>query len=442
MSASLSLLSSLILILLLIVVDSVAVFQPFVHLPPRSLTAYYQVIKKPVSLTALKKRTKGVHGREKPTGVSDFKTWDAFEDEVSYVWKNAKTFNEDGSDIFNLATEFEEYFNERLALAKQQVEGPQQQPKITLKGRPKPVLHLGAKPSPAPLSTPGVSVDNDALARQKQAVQAGINGNQSTTTPVPHRPSIPPSRSASQIPSATPAKKAQSHQPSSPALTTAPVKAEKPVVPSPALATPRLPSVVPVVPEVKQPSQPTAASMPPPAPRLPSGSPLPAQTVVQTNHVPLYLPAPTTFMDNFSRTKPVADALMPNLTLTTHPQLALSKPFRMDILPAPKFTHQSTTVQLPPTHYSLHVVPTVSPVVLSGRQYKLFVTVNGLRLMATSKPFPLNGDINGATGPRQVYEANLLHGVNRIEVEIVAVNRMTGLLETEKSSIYAHLMRA
>ena len=30
-----------------------------------------------------------------------------FEDEVSYIWRNAKEYNEDGSDMYILATEFE-----------------------------------------------------------------------------------------------------------------------------------------------------------------------------------------------------------------------------------------------------------------------------------------------------------------------------------------------
>jgi hypothetical protein len=53
------------------------------------------------------KRCKGVHGRREFTGVTDFKTWDQFEEEVSFIWRNAKEFNEDGSEMFELAEEFE-----------------------------------------------------------------------------------------------------------------------------------------------------------------------------------------------------------------------------------------------------------------------------------------------------------------------------------------------
>jgi len=60
-----------------------------------------------VSLYGVKKRTIGRHGREAPTGITDFKSWDTFEQEVSFIWKNARTYNEDGSDMYNLAGEFE-----------------------------------------------------------------------------------------------------------------------------------------------------------------------------------------------------------------------------------------------------------------------------------------------------------------------------------------------
>jgi hypothetical protein len=46
---------------------------------------------------------RGVHGRNAATGITLLKSWDSLEEEMSYIWKNAQTYNEDGSDIFNLA---------------------------------------------------------------------------------------------------------------------------------------------------------------------------------------------------------------------------------------------------------------------------------------------------------------------------------------------------
>lgn len=388
---------------------SLLIYGPFINLPSRSLTEYYKTIKKPMSLSAIKKKVTGKHGREDPTGVSDFKSWDNFEDEVSLIWNNAKLFNEDGSEIFVLAEDFEQHFKERLALAKEQVEGPQQ-PKITLKSRPKPVLHLGSKGSPAPAATSGVTIDTEALARQKQAVQTGLNGHANAAE---QRPSLPHSRSESLIPGATPVKAP------SPSLIPASVKAEKSGVPSPALANARLPSTAP---EAARPA--TATSMLPPAARIASGSPRPAAAAhapFQTPQIPSFVPAPTTFLDNFTRKTPVADALLPNVSITSHPQLPLPKPFKLDVAPSSSYTHQSLTVSLAPSHYWVQIAPTVSQQLLLSKQYKLFVTVNGVRLMATNRGY-VNGEMNGSATTRQVYDAQLLPGVNRIEVEIAAVN--------------------
>ena len=85
--------------------DEFPTFEPFVSLPPKTLKDYYQIITHPVSLRGIQKRIKGNHGRTGSTGVSDFKGWKAFEEEVEYIWQNAWQYNEDGSDIAMLAKE-------------------------------------------------------------------------------------------------------------------------------------------------------------------------------------------------------------------------------------------------------------------------------------------------------------------------------------------------
>lgn len=84
-----------------------AIFQPFINLPTRALKDYYQVIKDPMSLSAIKKKVQGVVGRDAPTGHTLFKSWDAFENAMSLVWKNARIYNEDGSELHNLSLELE-----------------------------------------------------------------------------------------------------------------------------------------------------------------------------------------------------------------------------------------------------------------------------------------------------------------------------------------------
>lgn len=64
-----------------------------------------------MSLKGVQKLVRGVHGRNDPTGVSDFKTWKALEEEVAAIWKNAWHYNEDGSEISLLAKDLEVCFN-------------------------------------------------------------------------------------------------------------------------------------------------------------------------------------------------------------------------------------------------------------------------------------------------------------------------------------------
>lgn len=78
------------------------------NLPSRKLEDYYKIIRHPVSLKSVQKRTLGIHGRKDPsTGSTDFKSWDAFEEEVSFIWRNCREYNEDGSEMYELAGEFE-----------------------------------------------------------------------------------------------------------------------------------------------------------------------------------------------------------------------------------------------------------------------------------------------------------------------------------------------
>ena len=60
-----------------------------------------------MSILAVQKKVRGVVGRNPPTGFTDLKSWNAFEEHVSLIWKNARDYNEDGSDIYNLSLEFE-----------------------------------------------------------------------------------------------------------------------------------------------------------------------------------------------------------------------------------------------------------------------------------------------------------------------------------------------
>ena len=87
--------------------SGLAIFAPFLNLPSRSLKDYYALIKEPMSLTSVRKKVQGVVGREQPTGHTLFKSWDALEAAMSLIWKNARDYNEDGSEIYNVSLELE-----------------------------------------------------------------------------------------------------------------------------------------------------------------------------------------------------------------------------------------------------------------------------------------------------------------------------------------------
>lgn len=135
--------------------------------------------------------------------------------------------------------------------------------------------------------------------------------------------------------------------------------------------------------------------------------------------------------------------MISNLSLATHPGLNISRHFRMDLPPSPTMAQQSITINLPSTHYYLQIKPTIAPSLLE-RQHKLFVTSGTQRLHA----MPL---IPGhPVDPRHpLFEARLLPGVNRIEVELIAALPKGAAkpaggqdVELEKITVFANLLRA
>ncbi|KAK8164438.1 Bromodomain-containing protein [Phyllosticta citrichinensis] len=423
--------------------SGLTIYQPFVHLPSRSLKEYYSAIKNPMSLDRVLKKVQGFIGRSQGfSGISDFKTWHQLEECVSLIWRNAREFNEDGSEIFNLAGEFEEHFKQRLEDAKEKIKEPakttlrlnmnaQQQKPSGIK------LRLGGnKSSPAPPSapdtpvvgrrraTPNVIVDNDALERQKRLVNAGLYEQR-------------PSSSGGQGASTGRSGSAASPAPNG-------VKSETQPGQSPALETIRPSSTAPD--SRPSTSQPTA-SMPPPnsaTPRPPSVSPY------TNGHVPMQQSHsytggpyhPPNGLDNKYRQpgNSAADALLPNITINTHPQLNVARPFKFNIPASPKLTEQSVTVSLPGTHTSIQIQPHV-PVALTQRPWRIFVSVNNTRINQVT-----NLETRGEKG-RPVYESRMQPGVNRIEIEVIAATASVAGkpksegVDLEKCIIFVNLMR-
>ena len=134
--------------------------------------------------------------------------------------------------------------------------------------------------------------------------------------------------------------------------------------------------------------------------------------------------------------------MITNLNLATHPGLNITRHFKMDLPPSPTMAQQSVTIVLPHTHYYLQIKPTLAQS-LHDRQYKLFVTSGSQRLHA----MPLMP--GHAPDPRHpLFEARLLPGVNRIELELIAAlpkgaSKLAGSqdVELEKITIFANLLK-
>ena len=311
--------------------------------------------------------------------------------------------------------------------------------RIKLNARPKAVLHLGAKSSQSSIDNSGFTVDKDALNRQKQMVQAGVNGQQTPQSAIATPQAVLESREVSTPPVVKTEKAAASPAPDVARIASAGPDVKASASPVSSMQPPNADAtrIASVVPEVISSPNP---SMLPPA-RMPSGSPHPAaQPVVQTTYSAPMVPAPATFVETFSRTKPVSESLLPNINISSHPRLGLAKPLSLDIPASAEFTQQSITLSLDPAQCYLQISPQVSQALSSGRQYKLFVSVNTFRASPAIRP-QVNGDVINSLDKKPVYDIPVNQGVNRIEIEIVALTGRGGQLEVEKTVVLANLLK-
>ncbi|CAI7593409.1 unnamed protein product [Penicillium crustosum] len=105
--------------------DGEDISYPFIGKPDRNLYRdYYEIIQHPVSLRSIQKRVRGTDSRKNSSKTTAYPTWQSFEEEVSYVWRNAREYNEDNSDISVLAGVLEDHFHRRVAEAKKLVPNP------------------------------------------------------------------------------------------------------------------------------------------------------------------------------------------------------------------------------------------------------------------------------------------------------------------------------
>ncbi|KAK8132779.1 Bromodomain-containing protein [Apiospora kogelbergensis] len=377
-------------------------FEAFIYLPARSLKDYYEIIAEPMSLKALHKQVRGQHGRTQATGVSDFKSWAAFEDQASLIWKNAYHYNEDGSEIFVMAQELEEYMKGLISEAKQHVQEPPQQQKIKLKVQnterpaqtpvhPKKItIHVGGKGSAAASPAPATSQTGDSESTRNGTPIGQNPFSRSNAAPV--NPSqLEKARSVS-ISGASP----------SPSTIVAPAGAIKPE--ETAKASPAMSAQVNSL-TTQQQFAPLSQSTPPPAlpPAIAQLPPPPKLTAADVLEAQKYRPRP---IKDF-------EALMPRLIITSHPQLQLENRLGMTIPASTSETQQEFVFNAPASYYRLQLRPLVAPFLeAQQREWKLNVMHDFTRVYPSS--------VERRNEP--VFDVNLRYGSNRLEVNVVAAS--------------------
>ncbi|SCN72749.1 uncharacterized protein FFM5_00496 [Fusarium fujikuroi] len=365
-------------------------FEAFINLPPRSLKEYFKVISDPMSIRKLQKAVKGFHGRGGSTGVSDFKSWAAFEEKAKLLWTNAYFYNEEGSEIYLVAQDLEKFFYDQLKQAQAVVTEPSQ-PKIKLKvggssetptpGPKKITIHVGGQRD---------SADSPAPVQSKGALTNGqtVNGTARTSTPAQAvNPQLEKARSTSlsAVPSPSPsvhsALKPEEASGASPAVPSQPPSA------APSQATPSVPAAAPV-------AVPAPVPVPPPQ--------------------PITNPLVNGYMDQKHPRRPgIDDALIESMKIQVHPTLQSHSPVLATIRPNPKEMEQSATLNLPP-HLTRILAVTAIPSHLQTRQYSLWTLVNKQPLK------PIHHQAPGQRPHERAFEAMLHPGLNVLESHLIA----------------------
>ncbi|KAF2969927.1 hypothetical protein GQX73_g3615 [Xylaria multiplex] len=406
--------------------DDYPYFEPFVYLPPRTLKDYYEIIAEPLSLKALQKQVRGQHGRGEATYISDFKGWAAFEDQASLIWKNAYHYNEDGSDIFTMAQELEEMFQELLKEAKENVPEPPQ-PKIKLKlpqaaetpGHPKKItIHVGGKNSATGSPAPATGQSGESeLTRNETPVNRNPFGGASSAGTSVNLSQLDKARSMS-----------ASVGPPSPGVMGVP-KTEEIVQTAPATRPQATPTTfqhfVPVV--VNTPIQNGATpqyQQPPPPPPPP-----PKRSATDILEAQKYRP----------RSIRESEALMPRLVITPHPSLQVEHKL-LTIIPASATDYQQDiVVNAPPSHFRLQLKPQVALYLeTEHREWKLNVIHDSTRLYPSSGSFDKR---------EPIFDVTLRYGINRLEVTLIAAlprgeKAPNGLnMEMERFVVHLNLLK-
>ncbi|CAK7218032.1 hypothetical protein SCUCBS95973_003352 [Sporothrix curviconia] len=414
--------------------DSYAYFEPFFNLPPRSLKDYFQVIKDPLSIKKLQKLVKGIRSRTDRSGVTEFKSWAAFEEKASLLWENAYYYNEDGSLIANMAKDLEQMFRDELAQAKAVVQEPPQ-PKIKIKktaatpaSSKKITIHVAnTRGSSAESPAPKSSVLSDAAAgatSRNAATPAALDKVLDKTRGLSHAASPSPSVAA-----ATLGAKRESSSRASPALS-------------------------------QRPNGTSAAANGSPAPAAAAKGTAAAGAALSTTNgetvTPIVPPKPVVpprpaYESKFREQS--RQPLLTNLSIRTHPALTTGdRRYEIQLPPHPKLTQRSVTLNIPAGQWRQQLYVSLNPAIQKQqRPFKMFVISNGATLGPVPTP-PTPPPQHNAAAPEvdehaKLYEVNLHPGVNVVQVQLIVGLAKDQKLpngadaELEKTTIFANMMK-
>ncbi|KAJ5504689.1 Bromodomain [Penicillium fimorum] len=404
--------------------DGEDVSYPFIGKPDRNLYRdYYEIIQHPVSLRSIQKRVRGTDSRKNSSRTTAYPTWKSFEEEVSYVWRNAREYNEDDSDISILAGVLEDHFHRRVAEAKKlvpdplQVDGTPEMSRIKLKvGTPVPAmaqrltLRMPGQSSDTLSKDDGqpsdVTFKNESQGHEQNISEAGLAGQETSRSPrgwslggqldsPRSSTTATPSGSEQQQNGPMGAQGLQSSVTNATALATS--TSQNP--PSASFD---------VSSDVTRHSSSVSGTLH--SVNILSVGECVARLQAFADSLLAYQPhSGSSPMDSLLRRsgQDPKMALIRNVQILTHPSLSLQPDFCLDIPPSSLVSQQNITIHLPPSHNILTVRPRLAPST-SQRQVKIVALMGTQRLHSSGDAITLS------------YDIHLHPGMTKVDLEAIA----------------------
>ncbi|KAJ5699797.1 hypothetical protein N7455_011689 [Penicillium solitum] len=347
--------------------DGEDVSYPFIGKPDRNLYRdYYEIIQHPVSLRSIQKRVRGTDSRKNSSKTTAYPTWQSFEEEVSYVWRNAREYNEDDSDISILAGVLENHFHRRVAEAKKLVPNPLESSDTLSKN--------DGHPS-------DVTFKNESQGNTQEIAGAGLPAGQEINRS-PREFSLGQFDSPRSSTITTPSGSEQQQNSS--------MSAQGLLDSMSSAATVTI-----------------STSQNPPNASFDVSSDVPRHSSSGSAHYqPHFGYSPMDSLRRRSGQDPRM-ALISNIRILTHTSLSLQPDFCLDIPPSSLVSQQNITVHLPPSHSVLTVRPRLAAST-SQRQVKI-VALTGIQRLHSS------GDAATLS-----YDVHLHPGMTKVDLQAIA----------------------